>query len=359
MEGSSSSSADLIAWVPLIAGAGCLGLMALILLIGGSHQVSLGFGALFGALGVLGVLEHRIGARARAALPAPAPAALPAPEEPADIGRPAPTLEGADLSGASLVRMDLSGSRCAGAIMSKAMLTEAVFAGADLSGADLSGADLTGADLTGARARGVRLIEADLTDANLAGAALSGAMMFGANLEGANLKGADLTGADLTGVSHNMMTTWPAGMTPPAANLPSHEEISQAYDDHVTVAPGAAATPQPATEHEDMDADSSADADSDEAPHPLVSDDGPAENTQPLSGDEEGPGGEDLPEDTAPSAQLDLARDVPKLNIPKVSRSQRAPRPRLPARMGQATEQLDEGELDFMGDSSAEEDPEP
>ncbi len=317
MEGSSNSSADLIVWIPLIAGAGCLGVMALILLIGGSHQVSLGFGALFGALGVLGVLEHRIGARARAALAAAPTAALPAPEEPADIGRPAPTLEGADLSGASLVRMDLSGSRCAGAVMAKATLTETVFAGADLSGADL-----TGADLTGARARGVRLIESDLTNANLAGAALSGATMFGANLEGANLSGADLTGANLTGVTHNMMTTWPAGMTPPEANLPSHDEISQAYDDHVVTAPNSS-SPEPAPTPQPSSAPTTTpNVAHDAPPHPLVSEDEPPENTQPL------------------------AEDEGKLI-----------KPRLPARVDQATEQLDEGELNFMGDTnpSAEE----
>jgi uncharacterized protein YjbI with pentapeptide repeats len=75
----------------------------------------------------------------------------------------------ADLSGADLIRANLSGTS---------------LSGADLRGADLSGADLRGTFLSGA---------------NLRGADLGGTFLSGADLRGADLIGADLSEADLSG----------------------------------------------------------------------------------------------------------------------------------------------------------------
>jgi uncharacterized protein YjbI with pentapeptide repeats len=61
----------------------------------------------------------------------------------------------------------------------------------------------TRADLRGANLTDVNLSGADLRRADLSGANLSGTDLRGANLSGANLSGADLRRANLTNV------TWP------------------------------------------------------------------------------------------------------------------------------------------------------
>ena len=103
---------------------------------------------------------------------------------------------GAELSGAFLVEVDLSGIDLTGANLS----------GAALGGANLTGANLTGANLTGAALPGV-----NLTGANLTGANLTGATAHGVYLNGANLSGATLDGAALSGMSDDADTVWPEG----------------------------------------------------------------------------------------------------------------------------------------------------
>ena len=108
--------------------------------------------------------------------------------------RPSPhgkQLAGMDLSGGSLLYMDLIGADLAGAKLRRTKLT-----GSGLSGADLSGADLTGAWLEGA----------DLSGANLSGANFSGAHLKGAKFVGANFTHVNLSGADLSGVNLNSVT---------------------------------------------------------------------------------------------------------------------------------------------------------
>ncbi len=81
-------------------------------------------------------------------------------------------LRGANLRGAALIRVDLSG--------------------VDLRRANLSDADLRDADLRGAELRRANLSDADLRDADLRGANLNDAELRGANLRGADLRGAKL-----------------------------------------------------------------------------------------------------------------------------------------------------------------------
>ena len=97
--------------------------------------------------------------------------------------------ERADLSGANLREVDLSG----------AALNRAYLHGANLSGANLMGAYLHRANLMEADLREANLMRAYLNGAYLGGAYLSGAYLRDAFLNGANLMGADLMGADLMG----------------------------------------------------------------------------------------------------------------------------------------------------------------
>lgn len=70
---------------------------------------------------------------------------------------------------------------------------------ADLRGANLSDVDLSGADLVYANLERANLSNADLLQTDLRGADLENADLSNAVLIDANLKGADLSGADLTG----------------------------------------------------------------------------------------------------------------------------------------------------------------
>lgn len=76
-------------------------------------------------------------------------------------------LEGANLTGASLTRMNLSG-----AILDNAILTDTSLLNANLSGAKLTKATLTNADLKQANLSGAVLRDANLSHANLAPADL-------------------------------------------------------------------------------------------------------------------------------------------------------------------------------------------
>jgi uncharacterized protein YjbI with pentapeptide repeats len=130
-----------------------------------------------------------------------------------------------DLTGATLVRTDLTAANLADATLVGTDLTSAKLSEADLSGADITRANLSGANLTRAKLHnanftGANLISADLSEANLTEvgwltemdlltqvdlrranltkANLTKAYLTGADFTRANLTGADLTGADLT-----------------------------------------------------------------------------------------------------------------------------------------------------------------
>jgi hypothetical protein len=90
----------------------------------------------------------------------------------------------ANLSGANLIRANLSDANLSGANLIRANLSDANLSGANLSGANLNDANLIRANLSDAN-----LIRANLSGANLSDANLSGAMS-GANLIRANLSGA-------------------------------------------------------------------------------------------------------------------------------------------------------------------------
>lgn len=109
-----------------------------------------------------------------------------------------------DLSGAKLIRADLSEADLSGARLREAILSEADLRGADLSDAILLSADLSAALLSGAILSEALLLEADLSRANLSMAILSRAILSDADLRGADLSGAIfsdaiLSGADLSG----------------------------------------------------------------------------------------------------------------------------------------------------------------
>ncbi|WP_339459844.1 pentapeptide repeat-containing protein, partial [Nodularia spumigena] len=102
-----------------------------------------------------------------------------------------------NLGGAFRIFQILSSADLNGADLSGAYLIRANLRGADLIRANLRGADLSGAYLSRANLSGADLIRANLIDANLRGANLRGANLRGAYLMGANLRGADLIRANL------------------------------------------------------------------------------------------------------------------------------------------------------------------
>jgi hypothetical protein len=122
-----------------------------------------------------------------------------------------------DLSGAILVRANLSGADFYETNLSGAILREASLSRADLFAANLSGANLNTANLSGAKlfetnlsgavlSRRANLFRAEFYDANLSGANLntadlSGANLWDTNLSSANLWGANLSGANLSGAN--------------------------------------------------------------------------------------------------------------------------------------------------------------
>lgn len=110
-------------------------------------------------------------------------------------------LSEADLSGATLIRVNLAGANLSRANLKGANLIEAYLSDADLRGANLDGAYLSDANLTRANLRGLDWEGAELRGADLSQADLSGANLTGADLGWTKLEGADLTGADLSGAS--------------------------------------------------------------------------------------------------------------------------------------------------------------
>lgn len=134
------------------------------------------------------------------------------------IGNPHPVIDlnGADLNGANLRRIEIGGMEIVdrngngievtgidirvihsdhkkgvfrGACLRNTHLRNACLLWANLQGTDLSGTHLLGADLRGAYLQGANLTHAQLNKADLRGARLEGAKLF-ANITGANLKGA-------------------------------------------------------------------------------------------------------------------------------------------------------------------------
>lgn len=126
----------------------------------------------------------------------------------------------ADLRGADLSCMNLSGARLSyadlrGADLSGAILTGANLRRADLSDANLARAVLSCADLSLATLSDAVLISAildgaDLTRANLAGAALSYVNLTGADLSNTDLRGADLSLATLSNTDLSGSVNGPA-----------------------------------------------------------------------------------------------------------------------------------------------------
>jgi hypothetical protein len=104
----------------------------------------------------------------------------------------------ANLSGADLSYVDLSGANLRGANL----------AWANLSGANLRGANLSYIDLPGVNLRG-----ADLSHVNLSGANLSRANLSRANLSGANLSYIDLRGAKFEIAGQELTVDKPSDFT--------------------------------------------------------------------------------------------------------------------------------------------------
>lgn len=124
------------------------------------------------------------------------------------------TVDGDDLSGASLAGIDFAGATLTGVDLSGADLAGASFAFATLRDVDLSGASLAAADLRGAVLLSATLGGTDLSGANLgkamvplemfAGNTLTGALFEEATIKleapvpGASFAGLNLTGASFT-----------------------------------------------------------------------------------------------------------------------------------------------------------------
>ncbi|MBP0001791.1 MAG: pentapeptide repeat-containing protein [Cyanobacteria bacterium SID2] len=104
----------------------------------------------------------------------------------------------ANLSGANLERANLKGAKLNVAKLSSSNLRGANLRDADLNVANLIRADLTGADLFQASLIRTEMLRADLSGADLRGANLSGAMLKEAKLPRANFLGANLSEVDLS-----------------------------------------------------------------------------------------------------------------------------------------------------------------
>lgn len=116
------------------------------------------------------------------------------------------TSPNATLSGASLVKVDLSNSKLpnmnlTNANLSGANLVGTNFSNANFSDANLYGVNLSNANLSGANLSNAILNNANLSNANLTGANLTDAVLKNANLAGANLTNATINGAKFTGVT--------------------------------------------------------------------------------------------------------------------------------------------------------------
>lgn len=112
----------------------------------------------------------------------------------------------ATMSGANLTGADLHGAKLGQATMNKAILKGADLTSADLTQATLSNASFASANLSratleAATADGANFGHANLTDANFIAATLTGAKFTGAHLSGANFEGATNPPATASGGS--------------------------------------------------------------------------------------------------------------------------------------------------------------
>jgi uncharacterized protein YjbI with pentapeptide repeats len=136
-------------------------------------------------------------------------------------------LDGADLSGAKLLGLGDEGSP---ATLTGAFLRNASLAGADLTGVDADAAsfysgiggtaDASGATMTGARFEGAYLANVDFSEAVLQSTIWTGAILAGASFENADLsknvaadQGADFTGAFLHGAVFDQAVVTAADFT--------------------------------------------------------------------------------------------------------------------------------------------------
>lgn len=130
-----------------------------------------------------------------------------------------PTLNQVYLSQLSLTNADFAGAYLLGAYLQGSVLIQANFSNAhlacsnqnvcaNLSGAYLMRADLTGADLSGANLTGAYLEGADLSNANLTGVELQKAMYNVKPIQVINAQGEPVI---------DMPTRWPKGFDPEAA----------------------------------------------------------------------------------------------------------------------------------------------
>jgi uncharacterized protein YjbI with pentapeptide repeats len=110
-------------------------------------------------------------------------------------------LIGANLKRADLRRTDLRKTSVSGANYSWMDLSGTNFRKANLCGVDLRGLDLRGMDFSYANLSRANLIQADLRKADLSGVNLSKANLCRADLRGANLSGTDLCETNLSGAN--------------------------------------------------------------------------------------------------------------------------------------------------------------
>lgn len=108
-------------------------------------------------------------------------------------------LSGADMSGLSLIQVDLTGAILRNANLQNTDLTQATLDGADLSHANLSNAKLDQASAHNANFGGANLTSASMVQTDLTGASLNGASLGGVSFTEATLTGTTFTGA--TGVT--------------------------------------------------------------------------------------------------------------------------------------------------------------
>lgn len=122
-------------------------------------------------------------------------------------------LSGANLSGASLERVDFQGVDLNCADLSNVDFEGAILSGANLQKANLSNACLVTTILERANMTKANLEEAKLNSAFLMHANLSGANLRKSNLSRAFLRGADLKGADLTEADLHVANFWAADLS--------------------------------------------------------------------------------------------------------------------------------------------------
>ena len=104
-------------------------------------------------------------------------------------------LSGADLYGASLIRVNLNGANLERAFLEQGKLVLADLMGADLGQANLINANLFGADLTRANLNRANLYGSDLMGANLGAADMTGATLANAMLANTRIDKAKISGS--------------------------------------------------------------------------------------------------------------------------------------------------------------------